>query len=1387
MSTYQINPIADFRNEGWAITGSGITTLNAAWSSTNDANYASAPANKGRAAVTFPQDIGSIPQGSTITSVTVYVRAESTDTASRTLTVNMLSKDDTTVFTARTVALSNTPTTIEIGSYTTDPLNRNWNKDKLDQLVLQVYSLSTSDGANKVRVYEVYGVVNYSTAPQIAFFSPSGQALTSVPEVEFTYSQADGDIQESVEFKVFTAAQAQDVTFNPDTTPSTYPAPTTYTVKSGDSLFSIAAAKYGDGYLWPSIWAANTIPSGNPNLIDPGLVLTLPGIAKLYGDIGTFKLPFSLGIGDYVIYARVTSEKGAVSDWASRAFSVSTSGTGNPGSPGGSLGGIGTGGGGGFESVIADPQTSNVYLSLRDGSNLLGIQQSDFETVTDSIDWTGTNCTPAQDLTGGAVGTGSSLKLVATASGDMSAVSDWIGVAEGAPLTLRAQVEAATTGRTVTFALAFADDNYAPVAGGSSVSGTDSTSTYTELVLTNLSVPQGASRVQITATVSSAGSGERHNVDRIGLMYGTDSAYSNGGHASRNMLTSAQCNADDPITTEPWTAISGTTYSRVSTLGTGSDGGKAFKALYAGGSSTISYVATGTAYTATDSASTYTLNTPAGIADGDVLVAYVAAESSGTTGVCTQALAPAGWTLVSVSSNGYVSLSVLMRDALAADPSTWTGNLTQGATQVRKRAVVIAYRGAAPVAQQNTGATQTATALTVSPTPSMFNSDSGAWRLSAFAVQDDAAGGTMTANIVSPTIPPIAYVGHGTPTGGRDASSNTYSWNRPANLQTGDLMVAAVFSVNAVTLDAPSGWIKVRGINASNAMAIFVRTATSSEPASWSASTSVGGTPANWVSQCVAYRNCDVASNQFIDEDGAGAYAATISTPIVTNTDAKAWRLCVFGNSSNVGNSWTSNEVIERVDNTNGNSGLNATVAVYDSNGPCSTGSQARIGVATNDQQVNSACAWIGLIKPAVSGGTPGANETERQDVTAGTSSTWLTLAAYDSNGAAATGSTTVYGTFTPGSGTAPLGSASYINFLLPIESSAGEPAVVGEAGITLVDYVDIRNVTADVTNRTGNVVTVLASALGSVNGTSHLKLYAFEGSDQISVQVAQGPQFNTSVWTDGGAQFVLPQGTTRLQLGLSAVGLNVNDYVLFDRICLGFGTFSTYRQGTGSDAHPILDAPLVEYQEDSGLGYGDWQTLVGNGGTPWSYDADTGLCTIVDQTPTPLAARRYRARTQSYGLAGDSFTSDYGPVSDEVTLFPTDWWIKDMTTPEMSMKIKLYMDPDTAGTSGALNVVLAESSQSFLTLGNPKPIVVSDGYKGDTIPVVIQCRSQEFAQLIALFEQHHTLFLQSNIDKAWWVRPFGQITSAVQPTADLSIDPLRFVAVTFLEVEPPE
>ncbi len=52
------------------------------------------------------------------------------------------------------------------------------------------------------------------------------------------------------------------------------PAPRTYTVESGDTLWAISERFYGDGNRYQEI--ANASGVANPDLINPGQVLTIP-------------------------------------------------------------------------------------------------------------------------------------------------------------------------------------------------------------------------------------------------------------------------------------------------------------------------------------------------------------------------------------------------------------------------------------------------------------------------------------------------------------------------------------------------------------------------------------------------------------------------------------------------------------------------------------------------------------------------------------------------------------------------------------------------------------------------------------------------------------------------------------------------------------------------------------------------------------------------------------------------------------------------------------------------------------------------------------------------------------------------------------------------------
>jgi hypothetical protein len=1324
MGTYTVVANADYRNEGWTL-GGGVVSLTSAWNNDDDAKYASCPSNRGRAAVRFPVDISSanIPDGAVITSVTIKIRVRKTVSDSKSVTVNVLSTDNTARYTSRTLYPTTSFADYEVGTYTTDPVGKAWDKDRLNRLAVQVFSYSVppNDG---VRVAKLYAVVNYKSRPTVTITAPSGTVTSPSPTVTWSYSQTDGDLQKSAEYKVFTAAQVAAATFNPDTSTAAY-------------------------------------------------------IGSVTGDITSFTLPTALTPDNYYIYVRVTSVFDSKSAWTSRSFTVSGAA---PGVPGGGIGGIGTGGGGGFESVISDSETSNAFLTLRDGSNLLSVQQASFETDTDSLGYTSTNCTLSYDTTEFYQGVGS-MKMSSTASGDMKATSSFIEVAGSTALTARCQVKAAANARTVNLWILFYDETFTYL-GAYSASGTavDSTSTYTEIVA-NATSPAAAdttlyAQVQIEVKAT-GGAAEVHNVDQVGLMYGVNSQWSHGGHMSRNLLSSAASDGDDPITVNPWSAASAaTTVSRVTSSGTGAEGSKMYQMSYTGTSPTVAYQTTGTADSQTSSGTGFTLNKPTGVADGDLLVAYVAADA----GVVTQANAPSGWTVVASSDSGSGSaatLSVLMRDGLAADPATWVGNLSSSGT--RRRAVVLRYSGAAATsAQLLTQAIVSSVSGSLTPTtPSLSNSVSGAFRLSAFAVRDDTAtSGSSTANQNPPSTPPaISYVGKGA-NWWYGGSTGSYQVNKPSGLAQNDLILAfASFSGTATPATPGAGWTQIRRItkttgngddhSGSATFVIWRKIAGASEPSSWSSTYTGTGTPL--MTQCVAYRNVDT-TNPIIDEDFGSSFGNDLDTNTVTNTDSKAWRVSAFTFTTNYGESTSSNEVSERADNkTDVGAHPDIQIGVYDSNGPVSTGSHTRWGSVTSGNSAWAGIGWIGLLKPT-SSVSPGANENERADGGTFSGSAGIHLAAYDNT--AGIGSQRVYESYTPSSGTSINASVAWQGFLLP-----AAPTVSGEVGAVLTTPVDISAVAQAVIDRSGGKVTAQAAFLGSTAGAPYLKVYFYNGNELIATRIAEGIAFNTTTWVKSAATFDIPAGTTRIGMGVAASDREVGDNVWYDRVSVAFGEATVWRRGTGRTEHPIFNVPALEYAEDTGDGYGDWKSLGGSDKALLRYDQLTGLVTFVDQMLTPLAKRKYRAKTLSYGLAGDVFASGYGDESTEISLTAQEWWLKDPTDPDLAQKLIVK--------SGGLGVTTASTAAVFQALGADRPVVLTEGYKGDTFSIDVRCSRLQYAALRRMLNSRKTLFLQTNLDAAWWVRPIGDIGAEYLETWDRHENPIRWVKLTFTEVDP--
>lgn len=1315
MGSWNHHPNRDYRNEGW--TCNGASRLWECWNNNDDGKWAHNPPHKGRATVQFPVDITDVPDGAVVTSVTVFVRARRLNSSGKSVTVNVIPEDDTSKYTSRTIQLTSSYVDYEVGTYRYDALNYPWDRHRINKIMLQVFSYCGV--SNAVNVARAYCRINYRVRPTLQVDAPSGTVTTPSPTASWTYSQTDGDPQRSAEWKIFTSDQQEAPQFSPDTT--------------------------------------TPVASGNIDGDKTSVILS------------------ALVPDEYYIYVRATSSFYAKSVWTSRAFTVAGAAPGVPGGGSGGGGSIGTGAGAGFVSVVADNSTSSAYLTLRDGSNLLGIQAANFENATDWIGYVTSNCSVVRDTSQAFnVGTGS-MKMTATGVGTMQATGAFVEVDDNTPVTARSQFKTAATSRVCNLRILFYDDQFASVSGTLTGSGSDSTSTWTEVSCTG-NVPDGASYARVQLEVSSAGSSEVHYVDAVGLMYGSDSVWSHGGHASRNLLSTVASTAELPLVgSEPWAALNlATTYVRASNSGTGADGSNAFRMTYVGISPTLSHVSTGTAYSDTSASTGYTLNKPSGVADGDLLVAYVA------TADATTITPPSGWTFVNTSSYGYfgLTLHVLKRDGLAADPTTWVGNVN--ANNTRRRAVVVCYRGAAAAADQFTtqNVSSNGTNSPVITSGTINNTASNAWRLFAFAARDDVAGGTAIANVNAPaTIPPITFVAAATPWG-RTSSATTYTINKPAGVQSGDLMIAQVTSYGpSGTVTPPAGWTWVDHVTqtdstASCSITILKRTATGSESNSWS------GTMANSRrtvhTQAVAYRN---TLGITIEATSASASGSTITTYTVPNNDSSSMRVCAFAATAGQYSWWyaqNSNEVALRQSNRTvyegGGEVNNLSVSFFDSNGGFSTGPTNR--QATLDHSYYAAASWIAILQPLAAVPPAGANETERSDGTTGSADPYITMGIYDSNAVVGSGNQTVTGVLTPGTGSAINSAVSWIGILKP-----AAPTVAGEAAAILADYIDISKIDQTVMALSNSKVAVQASFLGSVDGTPYLSVHFYNGNERIGTQTEVGSSFNTTVWTKSSATFSIPAGTTRMKVQFSVRDRAISDVVYFDRVSLALGESTVYRSGTGGEAHPVWSLPVIEYADDTGNGYGDWNVLPGTVSSPPLYDQLSGLTSFNDQTLIPLAYRKYRAKTISYGLLGDEFVSAYGKESPEVSVSATEWWLKDPKDSSKSMQLKVFRQELSVGTTGTASV--------FQPLGADKPNVLTEGYKGDRVEITVEVNREQLARLLELLDSRRTLYLQSNIDNAWWVRPVGDIGAVTKLTGNMRTNPLRFVRLSFVEVSP--
>ena len=81
---------------------------------------------------------------------------------------------------------------------------------------------------------------------------------------------------------------------------------------------------------------------------------------------------------------------------------------------------------------------------------------------------------------------------------------------------------------------------------------------------------------------------------------------------------------------------------------------------------------------------------------------------------------------------------------------------------------------------------------------------------------------------------------------------------------------------------------------------------------------------------------------------------------------------------------------------------------------------------------------------------------------------------------------------------------------------------------------------------------------------------------------------------------------------------------------------------------------------------------------------------------------------------------------------------------------------------------------------------MVTEGFKGDTIVLTFRpVNRSDWVNLNTLLRSGDPLFLQSDTDQAWWVKPLTGINANILASNMRQTNPVSDVTVTFLQVAP--
>ena len=206
-------------------------------------------------------------------------------------------------------------------------------------------------------------------------------------------------------------------------------------------------------------------------------------------------------------------------------------------------------------------------------------------------------------------------------------------------------------------------------------------------------------------------------------------------------------------------------------------------------------------------------------------------------------------------------------------------------------------------------------------------------------------------------------------------SATTFTFNKPASVQPGDVLIAFVCAPSTGSVGAPtlSGWTHIYdgignfGSGSDTFSAAWWRTVDGTEGSSWTSGTfSGGGVTSNTV--VVAYRGVH-PTDPFVvwDQSVPGGMGTTPLTdnPAFNVEDAGGWIVNFMGYRSSAASTTSAHNLgfTERSDVSDGTSSTFETVALYDSNGDYKTLGGMFCSV-TSTQTAVSGGTWTAQLRP---------------------------------------------------------------------------------------------------------------------------------------------------------------------------------------------------------------------------------------------------------------------------------------------------------------------------------------------------------------------------------------------------------------------------------------